>query len=93
MASIISVALLGFCREVYQVRAIYKRSKIEGVRIKISFHLKSKNNLIFKFKLAFAVTWLGVIILNVDYGLYIAMATSLMLVIIQNQRYIYKIRI
>ena len=32
------------------------------------------------------VTWLGVIIFNVDYGLYIAMIVSLSMIIFQNQR-------
>jgi MFS superfamily sulfate permease-like transporter len=32
------------------------------------------------------VTWLGVIIFNVDYGLYIAMVVSLSMIIFQNQR-------
>ncbi len=32
------------------------------------------------------MTWLGVIIFNVDYGLYIAMIVSLSMIIFQNQR-------
>ena len=38
------------------------------------------------FKLAWLVTFLGVMILDVDYGLYIGLCFSLLLVIAQTQR-------
>jgi hypothetical protein len=63
--------------------------KEQNRRGKLLFHKKhffSKMKIICQIKIAFAVTWIGVIVLNVDFGLYIAMATSLLMTIFATQR-------
>lgn len=67
---------------------LLKKSKMEAVSlrlIKLSLiYKKLKFNLIFK--MGWLITYLGVMILDVDVGLYIGVAVSLLLVIFRSQR-------
>ena len=88
MAAIIVVALKNMLLQILQVPSIYKTSKIEAVSsFFFSKNINFKNLIIFQ--LSWIITFLGVVVFDVDIGLYIGIGVSLLLVIIKSQRFIF----
>jgi MFS superfamily sulfate permease-like transporter len=77
--------------EVKILPSLYKKSKMEAVYIILIIffnkpHYFYEKVYFFKKKMGWLVTFLGVMILNVDIGLYIGIGFSLLLIIFRSQR-------
>jgi hypothetical protein len=88
------VALKTLVFEVKVIWPLFKKSKIEAVNIKIlnnlSYFKILSDDFYLKKKIGWLITFLFVIIFNIDIGLYAGLISSLLIVILKSQRYYFK---